>query len=242
VSGKSYRFRPGEQGLDNLPIQKWSTKTLAGEWHYHAGDVAVSKLESAGEGRLSGSIVHRFPVPLEEYMLIFGGRIFFPRAESARLLPNIEWEPGGTQGKQRLLRYYLTGTRGEKVQARTGAGTSGSKIESEIRFTAEPYNPLNHDRGDLVRMLTFHRSAGGVSYTGLAHAALANLELVGQMQLGRAILLARIPTAATSVELDQREIQPVERDTFVRLVLPVKYTRGEEVNSIPDPSKILNPQ
>jgi hypothetical protein len=71
-------------------------------------------------------------------------------------------------------------------------------------------------------MLSFHEAVGGTGYTGLADAALRNLELTEIMLLGRGVLIGRLPAAAAQVVVDGKPTQPVEQETWVRLVFPVR--------------------
>jgi hypothetical protein len=106
--------------------------------------------------------------------------------------------------------------------------------ETELMTTTEIYNPLGRDRLVQVRMLSFHEAAGGTGYTGLSDAALRNLELTDVMQLGRGVLIGRIPAAAAHVVVDDQPALPVERETWVRLVFPVRQRESAVEKTLPN--------
>ena len=88
-------------------------------------------------------------------------------------------------------------------------------------------------------MLSFHQAAGGRSYTGLDHAILSRLELTDLAEAGRAVLLARMPASSengrptVSVRVDDHDALPGTRETFVRIVLPVKQSAAEVPLELP---------
>src|SRR4029077_8032424 len=94
-------------------------------------------------------------------------------------------------------------------------------FKTEIMTTTEAYNALDRNRREQVRMLSFHEIAGGVEYTGLAHAALRDLELTPLVQLGRGVLIGRLPAGSAQVVVDGNQPKPVRHETWVRLILPV---------------------
>lgn len=209
-------------------IPQWSTKAFLSEWSVPSTSKTAwveSQLESSGPTRLSGSITWNLEEPLEEFFLVFGGRVYFAQGRQSRLLAFQPWEPTGPQGQQRDLRAYLTGTTGRRVQV------SGSR--EELQFRAQPYNPLDFDPLRLVRMLTFHEVTGGRPYTGMDHRLLAYLELSSQMNVGQAILLGQIQRAGAAVRINGQPLdfstgQAGTQATFIRALLPVKVYFEEE--------------
>ena len=232
IGGRAYAYTPDATAIESLPVQKWSTKGVGAGWHGATEKWAESKLESPGVGRLSGAVTHHLPFPLEDCMLVFGGRVYFPLTAGGTLAPFQEWEPGGFMAKQRELKGYLTGMTAQRVEK-----TNSPAGSTEIQFKTETYNPQNHDRTDLVRMLSFYHVADGPKYTGLSHTALRELELSSLMHAGRAILLGRIPASVAAqsadVRIDGQSQKPVERTSFVRVILPVKIVSEGEVQWIP---------
>ena len=230
ISGKSYRYQPSARSIENVPIQKWSTKSLTLEWQGTVGDVAESQLEFLEGGRLVGSVQHRLPFDLEDCLLVFAGRAYFPSGGLGRLAPYQSWEPTGATGMQRELKALLTGAVGERRRKED----SRFENDTEIIFKTAPYNPRNHNPDNLIRMLSFYRDAGGTDYTGLEHAMLRHLECAPLLQLKRAILLGRVAAPATQVRIDGELRQPSARATYVRIVLPVRSLQEEDINYLPD--------
>jgi hypothetical protein len=74
---RSYDYLPRATGLDNVPVQVWSTKGFQGEWlaPFDAGKpLAISDLRVPPGGRgLTGEIRLNLPAPLENAFLIYSG-------------------------------------------------------------------------------------------------------------------------------------------------------------------------
>lgn len=232
----AYQVDEDRLRVENVPILQWSTKQLLARWETDTGDAWVdNKLVSPGPGRLSGSLVLKRPLPLADVVLVHGGRIYFPRGDGG-LRPFLPWEPNGGDSRQRDLRTYLTGTTGQRVQI--------SVNQSEVRFKAEPYDPLNFDAAWLMRMSSFLQVTGGRVYAGLDNRFLRELEMTELMLAGRAILIGRLDKPLCRVRLGEADLDvtapapaldsPPEtgaaetQASFVRIVLPVKRTREEE--------------
>jgi hypothetical protein len=226
--GRSYRFAPAAAEVENVPVAQWSTKSVCAAWNDVLRESVVDcRLETYGAGQLKGTIAHHLEVPLDECLLVVGGWAYLPSAAEGTLKPHVAWQPSGAAVRQRDLKALLTGAQ-QTRRAREGLR------ESELMTTTEIYNPLDRDRLRQVRMLSFHEAAGGTGYTGLANAALRHLELTDIMQLGRGVLIGRMPSAAAQVEVDGKPAQPASRETWVRLVFPVQQRERAVEKTIPN--------
>jgi hypothetical protein len=216
-SGRGYRFAPAAAQVENLPVAKWSTKSLSADWTDELTQAVVDcHLETAGPGQLKGSIAHHLAVPLEDCLLVVGSWAYIPTSADAALKPNVAWQPSGNAARQRDLRALITG---EQQKRRNKEGPSGS----EITTTTEIYDPLNRNRRQQVHMLSFYEIAGGTDYTGLEDAGLHDLELTDVMQLGRGVLIGRLASPAAQVLVDGEQARPSSQATWVRLVFPVVH-------------------
>ena len=232
-SGRSYRFAPSATAVENLPIAQWSTKSLEAAWHDDLSQPVVDcRLETFGAGQLNGSITHHFNTPMKDCLLVVNGWAYIPTTTEATLMPHVSWQPTGEGNvQQRDLRALLTG---EKRVRRN----NDESYSTEILATTETYNPLGRDRLQQVRMLSFHEAIGGTSYTGMANAALRELELTDLMNLGRGVLIGRIAAAASVLQVDGAA-QSAGRETWVRLVLPVTQSDRTVDKFIPKASEKL---
>lgn len=217
--GRGYRFSADAASVENLPVEHWSTKSLSATWSGELSKPLVEcHLENLGTGQLRGSLTLHFNEPLEECMLVANGWAYLPTTAEATLKPGVEWQLRGDRGvRQRDLKALLTGEK----QTRHKKDETSKASTAEITTTIEPYQPLGRNRGQQVRILTFHEATGGSAYTGLTNAALRNLELTDLMQLGRAVLVGRIATSPARVVIDGQPVTPASQATWVRLVLPV---------------------
>lgn len=224
LARRRYRTDDTASQCESVPILVGSSKSFEATWDHAAKQLVTSSLESSGVGRLDGAISHALPMPLEDCLLAYGGRLYRLNSgeTTSSLAPYQEWSPA-QRGNLRDLKAFLTNTvaqRGEKKE----------KLQGDIYLRETAYDSTRTDRDDLLRMLTFHRAAGGSAYTGLNHDLLRSLDLSEMMQLGRAVLVGRIKSPVAKVQVNGKAIEPSERATYVRFVVPVKQVRGDKTD------------
>ncbi|QDU40013.1 hypothetical protein Mal4_43670 [Maioricimonas rarisocia] len=218
----SYRYSPEGQAIENLPLNVWSSKVLTADW---AGapapqtDWIASDLVDDGTGRLQGTLTHHLPGPIEEWFLAYGNTVYLPEenretGETLPLEPDALWQPGGAI-RSRMLKGFLTGVTLALVKRQEGTG------EDVVR-NRESYDPLERDPYRIVRMLSFYENAGGADYAGLSNDAVRQLDLSHLLDLQRAILFGRIDRTAATYTIDGESAGDDARETFVRIVLPVR--------------------
>jgi hypothetical protein len=208
--------------IDDVPIGVWSTRSFEAESHGQERPLAESRLESRGPGHLGGTFLHHLPEPIEDWIVAYGHTVFFRRPDpgsgkTVEIAPGVPWSL--QTASQRELSGYLTGAHQKAVKSVT------SKLD-ELRIEHADYDPLNRDPLDVFRMISFHESAGGTSYTGLGNGVLRRLDCSPLLDLNRAVLVGRIRRRAIDWSADGRTLEPEGSVTFVRLVLPVKPLRG----------------
>jgi hypothetical protein len=230
----SRSYRMTESGVADLPVPQWSTKSLAADWDDAQVPAIDCRLETFGAGQLKGTIAHHFESPLEDCLLVVGGWAYMPTSDNAVLAPHVEWRPSGNTVRQRDLKALLTGER------RTRRSTEND-FSSDILSTTEIYNSMGRDRSQQVRMLSFYKAAGGTEYTGLANAALRRLELTDIMQLGRGVLIGRLPASSAQVAIDGSPAPSSDRATWVRIVIPVLQSERAPEKTIPKAGERLEP-
>jgi hypothetical protein len=223
IARPSYSAPPGDRALDGLPIAVWSTKSLEAEWEGHASGLVDNQLESRGPSRLEGTLRHHFSEPIEDWIVAYGHQVFRPLTDpktgrALPLAPDVPWSP--QTASQRELAGYLTGATKVTV-------TSELTRMEEDRIEHADYDPLDRDPVAILRMLTFHREAGGTMYTGLGNGALRNDDWTPLLELDRAVLVGRIRRPVMHWSIDGKPIEPDASTTFVRLVLPVRAVREE---------------
>lgn len=220
IGTRAYEEEVTAARVAGLPVTQWSTVCLNAEWLLEASLPCSADLRSGGVG-IEGTFAHRFASPLEECVLMHGGRVYFPN-EARRLETGAVWEPGLSPSDD--LHGFLT--RKKSVM---------EKRESTI-LKPEPYDPLKKDLSDIVRFLSFHRFAGGTSYTGLNHDLFRRGELSGMVSLGEAVLLARIDARATRLTIDGIAPTVPRESTYLRIVIPVTRVRQDTFNMPPKKS------
>jgi hypothetical protein len=214
---RSYDYRAADRGTNLMvagaPIQVWSVKAFMGQWLGKAGPTFDANLKFSVGGNLSGSIVNRMNVTLENVWVVVDSESVLGRAyEIPRIAPGQTIEINAIQA--RTLSDLLT--QGEQV---LGQGIAGS------------INPET-----LVRLLSFSERRGERSRSAVGNYQLRGLDLAHQLDVGRAILIGRVagepPADGATLWLNdppQADGKPKDlvakysRNTFVRVVMqPVK--------------------
>ena len=231
--------------VKSLPLVQWTSKELVTEGSGAATTLVESDLISSGSGRLTGTLTHRLPGALEDWLLVFGNRVYRQsklRDDPVTIpLPTRQlWRVEQPNVFQRELRPYLTGQI--TIATREGAGQ-----HANISHRQTQYDPLSLDASSFARALTFHDEAGASKYTGLTNRLLEEEDLSHLVRLGRAVLFGRLNGSASSLALSDRHapstsvpksVKPDREWTFVRLILPVTKVSeaSRELESF-DPNK-----
>ncbi|MGH7127746.1 MAG: hypothetical protein ACREIV_04195, partial [Planctomycetaceae bacterium] len=217
-----YRFAPRARAIDNLPVAVWSTRALTADWDGDGDGLVASRLQASSLGHLSGVVEHALPAPIEDWIVAYGNRVYFPANERvATIAPGQRWSTSLPGVMSRELAGYLTGTVQIRIERALGTG-------GDIRIERTPYNSLSRDPRQIVEMLTFHQQAGGTAYTTLTNTALSELDLSRTVELDRAVLFGRIETPAARLMLAEtgeetlKELKADRHATFVRILLPVE--------------------
>jgi hypothetical protein len=96
-----------------------------------------------------------------------------------------------------------------------------------IYLEQDSYDPLTRDSDQIVRILSFHESAGGKEYTTLTNHLLQALDFSAQVRTNRAVLFGRIAVKGSAFALDEENIEPSRHAAYVRILLPVERSRAE---------------
>ena len=223
LTRNQYEFSTGAATIHNLPFRIWSTQNLFASWSIDSVELAVSNLTNPSPGLLAGSLSHRLPVAIQDWVLAYDTRVYWPRT-TQQASPVFRIEPGQVLSpsdpnvtQRRDLRSFLTGTRSKRSKEKQ---VHLQRIINE----QTAYDPLSRDTQYIVRMLTLHMAAGGRQYTGLDNNLLRELDLSLLLQLDRAVLLGQVDMAAGDLRLNNEAVENGRHQTFVRIVLPVKRT------------------
>ena len=223
--GATYQQRPDGE-LTEVPIMQWSSKGLVADSLSSAEGLIESNLRASPTGSLTGTILHRFASPIEDWMIVYQNRVYRwlktrDDAASFPLPPKQIWRVEQPGVFQRELRPYLTGI------LTMATPRYGSKSSTDGVHQQSTYDPLSLDPFSVVRILTFHDEIGAEKYTGLTNQLLEDQDMSRLLKLGRAVLFGRIDQPLTVVRQDETILQPDRESSFVRLILPV--TKSGEV-------------
>ena len=201
--GSGYVYEPAGRldRLEGVRVGIWSTKAFAGRWDGPAPSLVVdSDLTAVGTDRLEGTVTNRLDIPLKDVLVAYGNQVYYQ-------IPTIE--PGATvqidASLNRVLGGYLDDLRGSFLPDNPYA-TQTSTV----------------NRANLARELMFHDSDRSGKVT-VPSRALHDLDLTGQLELGRPMLVAQIDRPASRLILGNSPVAAkVEQTTLIRVILPLK--------------------
>ena len=217
--GAKYEQQPGGE-LTQLPVMQWSTKALVCESAHSVDGLIECNLRASATGSLSGTILHRFSSPIEDWMLVYQNRVYrqLKSREDLKTLPlppKQIWRVEQPGVFQRELRPFLTGI------VTMATPRFGQESTSELVHQQTSYDQMSLDPSNLVRTLTFHNEVGGERYTGLTNNVLNGEDCSHLLKLDRAILFGRLSQPLATIEQDRQPLEPDRQTSFVRLILPV---------------------
>ena len=201
--GGGYRYGPigKAERLEDVRVGIWSTKLFLARWFGPApaaSSIMDVDLQPVGTDRLSGTITNRLPVPMKNTIVAFGKQV-----------------------------YYDIGTiePGETVDIETKLDRSLAEYLKEKRPTFYPTNYWNQGenimRANLIREMMFHDSdaSGQALVPSRSHH---ELDLTGQLALGRPMLAAEIDRPGTQLILEDTNTAKTDQTTVLRIILPLK--------------------
>ncbi len=217
-NGAHYQQQPNGE-LTEVPLLQWSSKELIGESVQSVEGLVDCNLKASPTGSLSGTILHRFSSPIDDWMIVYQNRVYRhlksrDDAQPLPLPPKQVWRVEQPGVFQRELRPFLTGI------LTMATDRFGSRSSDVVRQKSN-YDPLSRDPLELVRILTFHSELGGEHYTGLTNQLLDEEDCSHLLKLGRAILFGRLSQSLASVQHERQPLEPDRQTSFVRLILPV---------------------
>ena len=207
--GGGYSYGPvgKAEELEDVRVGIWSTKGFVARWTGPAPASNVlleSDLQTVGTDRLAGTITNRLPVTLKDTIIAFGKQVYY---QIGKVEPGETIEINDTN--DRFLPRALASFLQEKRQNFTPANYYMNANE-------------NVNRVDLLREMMFHDSdtSGQESIPSRTHH---ELDLSGQLALGRPMLVATIDRPGTELVLkDSTAEAKTEQTTLLRVILPLK--------------------
>ncbi|MEZ6057041.1 MAG: hypothetical protein R3C01_10085 [Planctomycetaceae bacterium] len=244
----SYNVAPFDGRLTQLPVDLWSTRAIMGEQMQRrssppdsaSGDgesatqatsplaeshLRIERLRAGGRNYRDWSLTQRLSHPIRDWFIVTESQVIYPTDPEG---PLAVLHPGETYN-------LMSGT--SKPQLKTfvqGASFVEIKksIGSEKYSSATSYDPNSHDLDRLMKTLSFFRTIGGESYTGLTNTTLDKLDLSEFAHLGRAVLVGRLDVPGSEFLIDGQAHPRQRSETFVRLLIPV--TREFQLQDIHD--------
>ncbi len=236
-------YRPGGAGLgrqtshrtdiapfefSSLPMVVDGSQAFLAESFFEVSESPAfeSQLQMPASGLLDGSFEHHLPVPIRDWAILFGNRAYLPSEKSdekfKQLEPNQRWsrDSGGVRISE--VRDFLRGVR----IVRKALSAKKSSLESETTQIQSTYDISGTNPLDILLMVSMYNVAGGENYVRLQDDYLRRDEVSDAIQLNTALLIGTVDLPLTQFQLDHQPITPVETQTVVRILLPVKRILG----------------
>ncbi len=206
ASGYSYGPAGKAEELEGVRIGIWSTKGFVARWTgpAPAGDSILRvDLQPVGTDRLAGTITNGLPVALKDTIVAFGKQVYY----------NIGTiEPGATIQVDATLDRALANYLQEKRPA---------FVPANYYTNQEAIN-----RADLVREMMFHDSDTS-SQEVVPSRTHHELDLTGQLAIGRPMLVAEVDRPGTQLALGNAPGRAkTQQTTILRVILPLKKAEG----------------
>ena len=231
LGNPGYQLSKSGNGVDNLPIPVWSNRSLRAETFRNVKrQFVVSDLKrSRTGGQLSSDsqFTHNLPVPIEDWLIVYGSRAYFPRdrnSENSPIRPREIWKPATQTCTSQDLASYLNGTSYRQVEEKTSTMT-----HSRVQTTLTDYDPQDRNLAGVLTMISFHKRSGGWGYTGLKNAVLRQMELSQHLLLNRAVLIGRVRLPGSKLEVDGKPVEAERHDSLVRILMPVQATERSSI-------------
>jgi hypothetical protein len=207
--GGGYSYAPvgKAEELEDVRVGIWSTKGFVARWSGPApasGTIVDVDLQTVGTDRLAGTITNRLPVPLKDTIVVFGKQVYY---KVGTIAPGETFEIGNSSDRSldRALASFLQ--------------------ENRKNFTPVNYymnTNENISRLDLIREMMFHDTdtSGQESIPSRTHH---EIDLTGQLALGRPMLVATIDRPGTQLVLKGSTNEAkTEQTTLLRVIMPIK--------------------
>lgn len=183
---RQYAFSQNLDRMGGVPIQVWSTKGFIARWQTQGTNPVRGEGLRDESDMLHGRITNTLDVPLKQVVIAYRRWAF----DLGDLAPGQSVELGGDTRRSDLQtyltgRHYVTEDKDKTVQQINVYQTDNAASPTEI-----------------LRVMTFHESAGGLNYTRLRNDYQAFVDLSSLLRTGTAVLLATLPRSTTELLAD----------------------------------------
>jgi len=234
-SQAGYQFSADRSGIENLPLEIWSSGAIASEWYAHIPrEMPIqADLHLTGINRLGGTIQHQLSEDLTDWLIAFGNFAYFDRSgpggTSAPLRPGQKWDLSSAGSN--LL-------RGRLISTLENGTASGERLSTDLEMNRSNYDTQSSDPFRIALTTSFYRVLGGESFTRLQNQTLNRLDVSPVLELNRAVLFGRVKQSPSKVTVDEQVLPQESNATFVRIIVPVRAL--ERTSDTPPTQDILD--
>jgi hypothetical protein len=236
LSRRSDQQNENGSGFSSIPLlTDGSSAFLAETFADVSNSVAVkSNLQVPPSGLLEGGFTHHLSSPIENWIVVFGNRVYHPApkadAGEYRIEPGKPWSRNNPSVLVSDLREFLKGVR---VPERTGELPSVAKPNhTQIKSF---YDTQGTNLLDMLMMVSLYEIPGGETFVKLQNNALRHDEVSSVIHLNTVLVLGTLRDPLSEMIINGTAVPPTASQTVVRLLLPVARVQGEEDSKMADP-------
>ena len=232
----SRRTETGPPRFDSVPLVVDGSQAFLAESFSHAESSSIfeSQLIMPASGLLEGSFVHHLPVAIQDWVIVFGNRVYMPsqKAEEGfrQIEPGKPWSRNRGNVRVAEIRDFLRGVRVVSRERKKGDTKSNPTTQIQSLYNSTGTNPL-----DILLMVSLYNMAGGEVYVKLQNNYLRHDEVSDAIQLNTALLMGLADLPLTQLNLDGTVVEPTKTQTVVRFLLPVDRTGNAGALNEADP-------
>jgi hypothetical protein len=196
--------------IRRLPIEQWSTKTLAAAWTRETPNKIGGRLRLLPDDLISGRIINSSGIELEDCVLLHGPWAY----RLPDLHKDAEVSIDDAIQPQTVRQALSSSSAGH-------ASSGGSHNDS-----APPYDPYGIDIPRIAKTMMFYEAVGGAGFTSTSNEYLRLLDMSRLLDGDQAVLLASAPEGDSSAWVDDERSQDLDAArrnwVYYRFVLPVE--------------------
>jgi hypothetical protein len=205
--------------IEGAPISVWSSKSFTARWtaKWERGGLDAKLTASpltanTTELRLHGTIQNQLGVPLKECVVFHAGKVY--------RIGSMNAQPVSVDSLE------------DRLEVQAAKHFLSKRPQQSTKDETPPYDFAGFNVPRILEMMMFHEKAGGANYTGLLNRYQQFVDLSGQLELGKAILVGWGPAGAQTqvngTALD--EIPESRHDTVYRFLIPVQVVNTSVSN------------
>lgn len=226
TSHRSEHLKEQESGFSLAPVLADGSSPFLSESFEDltSSPIVESNLRVPPNGMLEGEFTHHLAAPIQNWIVVFGNRVFRPsrRATTDDLIikPGKPWSIDSRVVSVSDLREFLKGVRVPVATASESTTATPKHIQIKSFYDTQGTNPL-----DILMMVSLY-DVPGESFVKLQNHALRRDEISDSLYLNTVLVMGSVDLPMSELLVNGNAVVPVESQSVVRFLLPVLRTEN----------------